>query len=51
MASKWIMFLGHLEYFQKPPFGGRPHTKPGDHDTPNTHTVDLFYFTMCEEPT
>jgi hypothetical protein len=33
----WIMFHIHLEYFQKPPLGGRPNTKPGDHDTPNAH--------------
>ena len=31
------MFHGHLDYFQKPPLGGRPNTKPGDHGTPNTH--------------
>ena len=29
------MFHGHLEYFQKPTLGGKPNTKPGDHDTPN----------------
>ena len=35
---EWIMFHGHLDYFQKPPLGGRPNTKPlGDHDTPNAH--------------
>ena len=33
----WIMFHGHLDYFQKPPLGGRPNTKPGDHGTPNAH--------------
>ena len=31
------MFHDHLDYFQKPPLGGRPNTKPGDHGTPNTH--------------
>ena len=31
------MFHGHLDYFQKPPLGGRPNTKPGDHGTPNAH--------------
>ena len=30
---QWIMFHGHLDYFLKPPLGGRPHTKPGDHGT------------------
>jgi hypothetical protein len=33
---KWIMFHGHLDYFQKPLLGGRPNTKLGDHGTPNT---------------
>jgi hypothetical protein len=39
------MFHGHLDYFQKPPLGGRPNTKPGDHETPNTHNrwFILFY--------
>ena len=42
---KWIMFHGHLDYFQKPPLGGRPNTKPGDHGTPNAHNhwFILFY--------
>ena len=31
------MSHGHVDYFQKPPFGGRPNTKPGDHGTPNVH--------------
>ena len=26
---EWIMFHGHLEYFQEPPLGSRPNTKPG----------------------
>ena len=39
------MFHGHLNYFQKPPLGGRPNTKPGDHGTPNAHNrwFILFY--------
>ena len=42
---EWIMFHGHLDYFQKPPLGGRPNTKPGDHGTPNAHNrwFILFY--------
>ena len=36
---KRSMFLGHLDYFQKPPLECRPNTKPVDHDTLNT----LFY--------
>ena len=39
------MFHGHLDYFPKPPLGGRPNTKPGDHGTPNAHNrwFILFY--------
>jgi len=37
MALNGIMFHGHLDYIQKPSLGGRPNTKPGDHDTPNAH--------------
>ena len=33
----WIMFHGHLDYFQKPLLRGRSNTKLGDHGTPNTH--------------
>ena len=34
---KWIMLHGRLDYFQKPPRGGRPNTKLEDHNTPNAH--------------
>jgi hypothetical protein len=34
---KWNMYHDHLDYFQKPFFGGRPNPKLGDHDTPNAH--------------
>ena len=39
------MFHGHSDYFQKPPLGGRPNTKPGNHGTPNAHNrrIILFY--------
>jgi hypothetical protein len=37
MASKGILFHGHLHYFQEPPLGGRPNTRPGDHGAPNVH--------------
>ena len=39
------MFHGHLDSFQKPPLGGRPNTKPGDHGTSNAHNrwFILFY--------
>ena len=38
----WIMFNGHLDYFQRPPLGGRPHIELGDHITPNTHNRWFF---------
>ena len=44
--TKWIMFHGHLDYFQNPPLGGRPNTKPlGDHGTANAPNrwFTLFY--------
>jgi hypothetical protein len=53
MASNGSCFHGHLDYFQKLHCGGRLHTKPGDHGTPNTHESQpliLFYFVMCEDP-
>jgi hypothetical protein len=47
MASNGSYFHGHLDYFQKPPLGGRPSTKPGNHGTPNAHNrwFILFYHT------
>ena len=45
---KWIMFHGHLDYFQKPPREGRPNTKPpGDHGTPNVHNPLLYSISSC----
>jgi hypothetical protein len=37
MALNGSCCHGHLDYFQKPPLGGRPNTKPEDHDTLHTH--------------
>jgi len=36
---------GYMDYFQKPPLGGRLYTKLEDHSTPNTHNrwFILFY--------
>ena len=39
---QWIMFHGHLEYFQKPPLGGRPNTNLRDHGAPNAHTCQFI---------
>jgi hypothetical protein len=46
---EWNMLHGHLDYFQKPPLGGRPNTKPRDHGTPNAHNrwFILFYRTRA----
>ena len=44
------MYPDHLGYFQKPPLGSMPNTKPGDHGTPNAHNFNLFYTIMCEDP-
>jgi hypothetical protein len=43
---KWIMFHGHFAYFQTPPHGSNPNTKPGDHGTPNPYNrwFILFYY-------
>ena len=40
----WIMFHGHLDYFQRPPLGGRPNTKWGDQNTMNAHNRWIFLF-------
>ena len=41
------MFHGHLDHFQKPSLGGWPHTKSGDHGTPNAHNRWLILFLSC----
>ena len=46
---KWIMFHGHLDYFPKPPLGGKPNKIPGILWRSLTR-VDLFYCIMCENP-
>ena len=42
---EWIMFHGHLNYFQRPSLGGWLDTKLGDHGTPNAYNrwFILFY--------
>jgi len=41
---EWMMFHGHLDYFVKPPHGGRPNTKLGDYGTPNAHNRWFILF-------
>ena len=49
---KWIMFHGHLDYFQKPSLEGRPNTKPRDHNTPKSPNRKFTIINhMCEDPT
>ena len=43
-GMQWIMFHGHLDYFQKPLLGGRSNTKPGDHGTSNAHNRWFIVF-------
>ena len=40
------MFHGHLDYFKKPPLGGRPNTKPGDHIWHSERSQRLVYFIL-----
>ena len=52
MPSNGSCFLGHLDYFQKPPLGGRSNTKHGDHGTPNAHNrwfIPFFYHNWGSE--
>ena len=48
---EWIMFHGHLDYFQIPPLGGRPNTTPGDHGTLNVHNLWFIVFYHVWGPT
>jgi hypothetical protein len=47
---KWIMIQGHVDYFQKPPLGGRLNIELGDHGTLNAHNCCYFLFIICEDP-
>jgi hypothetical protein len=44
------MFHDHLDYFSKPPFGGRLNTHQKTMTLRMLTTVDLFYLIMCEDP-
>ena len=50
-SIKWTMFHGHLDYFQKPPLGGRPNAKPRDHVAPNAHKCCFILFDHMRGPT
>ena len=43
------MLSGHLDYFQKPPLGGRPNSNPGDHGTPNVQNFLFSIFIMLKD--
>ena len=44
---KWIVFYGHLDYFQKPPPGGRPNTKTGRLCHSKSHNQCFIMFLSC----
>ena len=44
---EWIMFHDHLDYFQKPPLGGRPNTTPWDHGTPKSNKPLIYSILWC----
>jgi hypothetical protein len=48
---EWIMFHGHLDYFQKPSLGGRCNTNMDEHGTPNAHTHCFILFHHVWGPT
>ena len=53
MASNGSCFMVTWDYFQNPPFGGRPNTKPpGDHARHSgcSQPLILFYIIMHENP-
>ena len=45
------MFHGHLDYFQKPPLGGRSYTKLGDQGISNAHNCWFVLFYHVWGPT
>ena len=47
---QWIMFHGRLDCYQKPPLGGRPNTKSGDHDTQNAHNCWFILLYHARRP-
>jgi hypothetical protein len=45
-SIQWIMFHGHLDYFQKPPLGDRRNTKPEDSGTVALQTF-IYLILSC----
>ena len=50
MASNGSCFMVAWTIFQKPPLGGRPNTKPGDHGTSNAHNRWFILFCHVRGP-
>ena len=50
MASNGSCFMVTWGSFQKPPLGGRPNSKLGDHGTPNTHNLWFILLYHVWEP-
>ena len=44
------MFHDHLDSFHKPPLGVGLMQKPKDYDAPESPTISLLDFIMCENP-
>ena len=44
------MFCGHLDYFYKPPLGGRHDIKPETMALQTLTTGNLLYFIMIKDP-
>ena len=44
MVLNGSCFTGHLDYFQKPPLGGKPNRKPGDHGISNVRSRWFILF-------
>ena len=46
---EWIVFHGHLDYFQKPPLEGRPYKNRETMALETLITIGLFYYVMYED--
>ena len=51
MASNGSRFMVSWTIFKNHLLEVRLTQKPGDHGTLNPHTINLWYFVMCEDPT
>ena len=47
MAFQWIMLHGHMDFFPKPPPGGRYNTEARDRSLPKSHNRQSIIFLSC----